>query len=332
LSGSEQTFRCDNLQAFLPKDYIVDGVNDIGAIGFECASQEAGDLSFQTLQIGHEDPFDTSYFGRSSEFVFRGQAFFTSSRDRVGLSTHSKPGCSGTPLYSENGHLRCILHGEAKHRGGILHSASINSKEISSFVYVDLIRECCRLEYWNEELIECVYHLENLSLNEMENPDKFAVTFSVMHETDSFNYSEGMSDDAKTFCERAIMILNLNPETAVTCSILDLCQTLNTTDHHNNNPCLREIEDLDRITVTVPSKERSCDYPEGMSDGGKTFCNMAIEILNLNPETAVTFSIKDLCKMLDAHREYFRSHAVSDPSIPLNDAIVSKSLEAITSA
>jgi len=129
----------DEPEVFLPKSYVLDGFHDIGLFRVKdpCADNNTQRYSVEELNIENSHPFDVRYFGQTADVRMKGESI-SYENGRVRTTCHSKPGCSGTPIFSEDGKLNSLLHGDSKHRGKKMHSNS-SDDEFSTFVHLDTV-------------------------------------------------------------------------------------------------------------------------------------------------------------------------------------------------
>mmetsp|Transcript_17153 Transcript_17153/g.42813 ORF Transcript_17153/g.42813 Transcript_17153/m.42813 type:complete len:459 (+) Transcript_17153:263-1639(+) len=167
LSGKEYEIDKETpAELFVHPEYVRKGIHDFGVliVSFKTMSSECQDL---VLSI--DDPFDTEHFGRASDVQFKSTPTMVNEL-RVRLQTGSKPDCRGTPLFSPRGELLSVLHGVSKHRGGHTRLHSGDGDKLSTYVYVDMVKDLGELPYWEDECAKCLHHLESLTEEEEKNP------------------------------------------------------------------------------------------------------------------------------------------------------------------
>ena len=171
----------DDLKFFFRAEYITEGTDDIAFISTSFNSEDSEDIdSFEAVSLGIEqcDAFATDFYGRTFDVRFKSHAFLNSQGRRVGLAAPSKPGCSGAPLFSDDGKLLALLHGATKHRCKMKHSPSNHGHhgartsddmdDMSTFVYVDMVQGVTGVKFWDGKYILCLMHLEDLNYAEIE--------------------------------------------------------------------------------------------------------------------------------------------------------------------
>jgi len=157
-------------ELFFPHEYLCQGTHDFGVLVISIKGESPD--KFENLALSIDDPFVTEHFGRASDVQFKSTPTMVNEL-RVRLPTESKPGCSGTPLFSPRGELLSVVHGVSKHRGRRGHTRhSGDGDNLSTHVYVDVVKELGALASWGEEYAKCVCHLEFLDEKEVENPQK----------------------------------------------------------------------------------------------------------------------------------------------------------------
>ena len=170
-------FEIDNsengvFQKFEPDIYCHKGERDHGSLIVRLINGPSP-TAFKNLSISQEEPHNTEFIGRSRDFMFRGEAFTLLSSRRVGLGIPSRPGCSGTPLFSPDGNLLALLHGESKHRSSRHSSAKKNSEGLSDRVYVDMVKNFRDLRFWGDLYDDCFRAIEKLGEEDSKEPNRW---------------------------------------------------------------------------------------------------------------------------------------------------------------
>ncbi len=187
--ANKETFK---LELFIHYDYIRTGIQDYAGVRLKFDGEYH--YAFQDLAISQAHPFESEFYGRSTEINFRSNAIRIVKEDRVQLSAPSVSGCSGTPLFSSSGELNSVLHGETKHRTK-LHSrddsepnSEPNSKPdgMSTFVHVDIVREIGNLPPWSHKLVRCLCKLEMLDEKEAKDPSKKLIVKDASNQAKEF--------------------------------------------------------------------------------------------------------------------------------------------------
>eukprot|EP00533_Pseudo-nitzschia_delicatissima_P015483 CAMPEP_0197262158 /NCGR_PEP_ID=MMETSP1432-20130617/356_1 /TAXON_ID=44447 /ORGANISM="Pseudo-nitzschia delicatissima, Strain UNC1205" /LENGTH=389 /DNA_ID=CAMNT_0042726457 /DNA_START=333 /DNA_END=1502 /DNA_ORIENTATION=- len=192
LSGTE--FVIDEktpAELFVHPEYVRKGIHDFGVliVSFETMKSEC---QYQDLVLSSDDPFSMEHFGRASDVQFKSTPTMVNEQ-RVRLPTESKPGCSGTPLFSPCGQLLSVLHGVSKHRGGHTRLHSGDGNELTTHVYVDMVKDLGNLICWGKDCAKGLYHLENLTEEEEKDP-KLKLKKSMDDSNDTVNPSTGALD------------------------------------------------------------------------------------------------------------------------------------------
>ena len=164
--SDEETFP---LKIFIEDCYVRNGNRDCGGFRFKFNGNSPDIVD--NLVVSQAHAFDTEFHGRSDDVKFRSNAVSVLEGDRVRLSAHSKFGCSGTPMFSSTGELLSVLHGETKHRAR-RHSGTLSPNDMSSLVYVDMVKDMGELKLWEHKFFSCIRKMEFLSEEELENPTK----------------------------------------------------------------------------------------------------------------------------------------------------------------
>ena len=169
-------FEIDNsengvFRKFEPDYYCHKGERDHGSLIVRLINGPSP-TAFKNLSISQEEPHDTEFIGRSRDFMFRGEAFTLLPSRRVGLGIPSRPGCSGTPLFSPDGNLLALLHGEWKHRSSRHSNSNKNSEGLSDRVYVDMVKNFKDLRYWGDIYDDCLRAIEKLGEEDSREPNR----------------------------------------------------------------------------------------------------------------------------------------------------------------
>jgi len=155
-------------ELFFPHEYLCKGTHDVGVLLISVKG--VSPAKFKNLALSNADPFFTEHFGRASDVQFKSTPTMVN-KLRVRLPTESKPSCSGTPLFSPCGELLSVVHGVSKHRGRRGHTQhSGDGDNLSTHVYVDMVKKLGELVFWGKEYAKCVYHLEFLDEEEVKDP------------------------------------------------------------------------------------------------------------------------------------------------------------------
>mmetsp|Transcript_17154 Transcript_17154/g.42815 ORF Transcript_17154/g.42815 Transcript_17154/m.42815 type:complete len:467 (+) Transcript_17154:263-1663(+) len=154
-------------ELFFPHEYLCQGTHDFGVLVISIKGESPD--KFENLALSIDDPFVTEHFGRASDVQFKSTPTMVNEL-RVRLQTGSKPDCRGTPLFSPRGELLSVLHGVSKHRGGHTRLHSGDGDKLSTYVYVDMVKDLGELPYWEDECAKCLHHLESLTEEEEKNP------------------------------------------------------------------------------------------------------------------------------------------------------------------
>jgi hypothetical protein len=129
---------------FLDKNYVEKGTHDIGLamVSIVDAKDEAyvdhreGKLRTYPLPISEDGQVGRAVIGHGLIYLRGFCVHLDSASHRVMIQSMSAPGCSGCPLFDNEGKLVAIVNGNSKHR----HSPAV--RNLSNHVFADILGLC----------------------------------------------------------------------------------------------------------------------------------------------------------------------------------------------